>query len=416
MVALAGPAVCEEPSAAEAQKVVNHIQQRVAANYQRLPNYVCRQSIERSKRPLKRKKFESLDTLRLDVALIGGRELYSWPGASKFDDSSLHAMVKSGAIGSGAYATHPRSLFLRKGAKFQYRGEEELEGRKTVRLDFVMPLDKSQFAISDGAREATVPYHGSVWADARTFDLVRLDNSVDQIPSRLAITGSGDSIHYQQVSMGGQEFTLPRTVELRMVSAVGEFLNVTRFEGCRQYVGESSVHFTETEAAPAAAPAQQVVELPERLRVEMTLETPIPGDGKLALGDAVMAVLSRPIQRKDHGVVIPKGARCIGRLTRLESHRVPNLDYTLVGIAFDSIETASLRARFAGDLQDVGMTANGAYYVPFYSSPGQRRSIWNSLRMSVAEPEANEGVFCVRGGGLVLNPGLRMVWDTTKRK
>ncbi len=411
----AAAAAAEQPmTVGELQRIVDRIAQRIRENYQFLPNYVCSQTVERSRRPGKRKKFEALDTLRLDVALIGGKELYSWPGARKFDDSSLHEMVKSGAIGSGAYATHPHSLFLREGARFRYGGEEEMDGRPTVRLDFTVPFDKSNFAVSDGAREAVIAYHGSVWADRKSLDLVRLDTHSVNIPGKLEITASADSIHYQQVTIGGHESTLPKTVELSMLSKVGEFHNITRFEGCRQYVGESTVSFADP-GSTTVVEAPETIELPARLRIEMKLQTPIRGQKVLAVGDEVLAELAKPVQHKGE-MLVPKGARCMGRLTRLEVHHTRALDYTLVGIAFDSIETPSLQARFSGELTDAGSTMNGQFYLPFYYAPGQRRTLWNSIQMDVPGPEPNEAVFCVRSADAVLPSGLPLIWETTRPK
>jgi hypothetical protein len=58
----------------------------------------------------------------------------------------------------------------------------ELEGRQAVRFSSRVPLEKSQFLAKHGANESLAPYEGSVWVDAETFDLVRVDLQVKQIP------------------------------------------------------------------------------------------------------------------------------------------------------------------------------------------------------------------------------------------
>ena len=50
------------------------IKAKAVENLQRLPNYTCTQTIERSRRGAKARKFEPLDTLRLEVALVEGRQ------------------------------------------------------------------------------------------------------------------------------------------------------------------------------------------------------------------------------------------------------------------------------------------------------------------------------------------------------
>src|SRR5947209_13623252 len=56
------------------------IKVKMAENLDHLPNYTCEQTIERSRRRAPSRKFELLDTVRLEVALVEGKELYGWPG------------------------------------------------------------------------------------------------------------------------------------------------------------------------------------------------------------------------------------------------------------------------------------------------------------------------------------------------
>src|ERR1700694_2080018 len=110
------------------------IKVRAAENLQRLPNYTCTQTIERSHRSGKARKFEPLDTLRLEVALVEGKELFSWPGAGKFEDKGIGEIVGGGgAIGNGSFALHAKSIFLTRWPSFTHFGETNLNGRQAVR-------------------------------------------------------------------------------------------------------------------------------------------------------------------------------------------------------------------------------------------------------------------------------------------
>src|SRR5258706_13388334 len=75
------------------------------------PNYTCVETVERSQRAASTRKYTLLDTLRLEVALVGPKELFAWPGAKKFEDMELSDMVGRGAIGNGAFALHARAVF-----------------------------------------------------------------------------------------------------------------------------------------------------------------------------------------------------------------------------------------------------------------------------------------------------------------
>src|SRR5437764_679954 len=69
------------------------IKVKMAENLGRLPNYTCQQTIERSRRRPPGRKFEMLDTVRLEVALVEGKELYGWPGADRIAESEIANLV-----------------------------------------------------------------------------------------------------------------------------------------------------------------------------------------------------------------------------------------------------------------------------------------------------------------------------------
>src|SRR4030088_201519 len=78
----------------------------------RLPDYTCIETIARSRRASTSPHYQPLDTIRLQVGLIGGRERYSWPDAARFDDRELRDLVGRGIIGTGDFAGHVQHVFL----------------------------------------------------------------------------------------------------------------------------------------------------------------------------------------------------------------------------------------------------------------------------------------------------------------
>src|SRR4051794_5160033 len=88
--------------------LLSRIKIKMAETLRTQPNYTCLQRIERSQRRLPKHRYELLDNLRLEVALVEGKELFAWPGSKKFEDTELHQMVTGGAIGNGNFALHAR--------------------------------------------------------------------------------------------------------------------------------------------------------------------------------------------------------------------------------------------------------------------------------------------------------------------
>lgn len=388
--------------------ILTAIVKRVAADQARLPNYTCRQTIERSTRPDGGKKWSSLDTLRLDVALISGKELFAWPGSSKFEDKPIDQMVSGpGAIGNGTFAVHLRNLFLTRGPEFYYAGETVVDGRPAVRFDYKVARDKSGFEVGDGDHSALVAYSGSFWADRKTLDLIRVFTRVDEVPPPVRVSATRDTIDYARVRIGESDFLLPSSAEMVLVWPHGEARNMVRLDSCRQYVGESVVTFGDAPETQAANPVR-VVNLPAGLWVEVTLRTGITRD--TAVGDAVSADLARDLKSKDGALLLPKGARFTGRVTRLERRRSRSSEYGVIGIILTEAEAPGLKAQFHWELDSVGISRTGEFFVP--NSSAIQPIGWNRIQPETAMPQPDEGVFCIKRTPPVTTPGLRMLWRT----
>src|SRR5689334_1179660 len=117
----------EDNDATHAQGLLEKIRIQMIDNLMHLPNYTCLQTIERTRRRAPARRFELVDMIRLEVALVNGHELFSWPGAGKFDDKEIADLVPGGAIGNGNFALHAKSVF-QGNPRYRYAGEEAAGG------------------------------------------------------------------------------------------------------------------------------------------------------------------------------------------------------------------------------------------------------------------------------------------------
>jgi hypothetical protein len=369
-------------------------------NLKRLPNYTCVQTIERSRRLARSHRFELVDTLRLEVALVGNKELFAWPGAGKFEDREIREMVPGGAIGNGNFGLHAYSVFLSIAPTFTYAGEMVRDGRKVIRYDYRVPYMSSGYQIRVPPHEAKVAYHGSLWVDAGTLDLVRLEVHADDIPAELGLAEASDSIDYGRVRIGDTDFLLPRSSELLMRDFQGnESRNRTLFTGCQQFTGQSVLSFGE--APPGGGPAPQKIfteiTLPPGLALELKLDAEIDS-AESFVGDPVTARVGRNVKRGGE-VLVPKGAVVSGRITRLEKQSAPYSHFA-VGLQFFSLEFGNTRAAFTAELEEVGPFLLGV------GATGRRTLVSDLLK-------GREGIFSVPGRERLRLPrGLRMVWRT----
>jgi hypothetical protein len=323
------------------------IRARMLFNLKHQPNYTCIETIERSSRGKSTNKLKIVDTLRMEVALVDGRELFAWPGSKKFDDSDVTKMVTTGAIGSGDFGTHAQALFATRAASFHYLGEEKFQGKQAVRFDYNVPQMLSGYRITVATASAIVGYHGSFYADPATFDMKRIEVVADDLRPELLLASADNKIDYAMTRIGEGDFLLPAQSELSMIGSNGsEEHNHLTFTACRQFSGESVVTFDDAAPGePGAAPVPtRQFDLPKGLDVMLVIVKEV--DLKTAaVGDPVPARVDTDIKQKGV-VIVPKGATAAGRIVSLEK----NDNYWILGIEFPEIEAPGMLARMNGSL------------------------------------------------------------------
>lgn len=323
----------------------------------RQPNYTCQMSIERSRRRNPRRAFELVDQLRLEVALIDGKETFSWPGARKFDDRELRDMV-GGTSSTGSYAGQARTLFLSTAPRFTYLGPRTGDGGRALhawRFDVAQLHSGYKLTVADRhgtQQEAVVGYHGEIVIDEASLDLLKLSYTAEEIPPHLGIRSTADTIGYERLKIGGLEYLLPVVSDLHITDLDGSTnRNRTRFHNCRQYSGESLVSFDEppAEGAASAAPPQPIPPLPPGLTMEADLAEAV--SQPITVGAPIQFILSRPARRK--GVTyLPKRAVVHGRLIRggVLPGRSPIAFFT---VQFEQLEAGGAFADANLELSDV---------------------------------------------------------------
>ena len=193
-----------------APDLLTQVREKMGLNLMQVPNYTCTETIERSERRSPRQKYQPLDKVRLEVALVGGRELLSWPGAGKFEEREVGDFVGGGTTASGDYALHAQTIFRTNKPTFRRAPDEAIDGRTAMRFDYDVTVARSEFMVRTGDRAAKVPYHGSFWADPGNLDLMRLDVVADKVPAELDVAKASTQILYRTVKVGQSDFLLPR--------------------------------------------------------------------------------------------------------------------------------------------------------------------------------------------------------------
>ena len=387
--------------------LLSRIKRHMAQVLSRQPNYTCLETIERSFRTPKAKRFQLQDALNLEVAVVEGKELYSWPGEREFKERDLREFAPTGAIANGSFAIHAHSVFITGTPQIKYIGEEAMDGRTVAHYDYEVPQYRSGYQIRMGNLKGISGYRGSFWNDVETLDLIRLDVEAMEIPPHLPLKASKETLRYERVKIGESDFLLPKASELIMEDIQGgQNRNTISFSRCRQYSGESTLSFadvpedTAAPIAPAALP--EVIVVPAGLMVELELLTPVQFPGN-AIGDEVEARVRRDVKRKG-AVLIPKGASIKGNVAVLSLQKDSRGNRGLmVALQWREISFDGKVGPFEGQLEEGGaIPLTGSSMRSAYQKPASR------------EPGVlpHRDVFYVRKDSSQLPRGLALNWLT----
>jgi hypothetical protein len=366
--------------------------ERVGRDLAQVLNYTCLETMRRAERRPKSPVFVPMDTVRLEVSKVGGKELFSWPGASHFEDKGLKAFLATGATTTGMFGLAAHELFISGSAELKYHGEETLASHRAVRYDFHLPQDHG-YEVRMGDATGQVAANGSFWFDPVSLDLIRIQSHGVDIPADLHVGELSATISYARVPMGRARALLPRDAEVVLADSVGgASRNTIEFSQCHEYQTESTISFDVPAVLDSATPqpAMPEVHLPAGLMVPATLETAI--DSKTsAIGDPVRGKVRDDV-RRDGKVVLPAGAAIHGRIRRLDRHEMGE-SYFIVGVELFDVEWQNAHADFYGEL------------VETYAKKGITEGF--GVRGSVT--------CVVRGKKVRIEPGLGLLWRVLDR-
>ena len=241
----------------------------------------CLETIERGIRRPPHTDFAPVDTVRLEVSTIGGKEIFASPGRH-FDDREIQARISKGTIGSGVFSTFVQNLLVKRQGRLRYVRQENVGGRRLARYDFRATRQESGFKLQVANISELVAVKGSLWFDPGALDLVRLEIHGQDIPYDLHLDDAVVRVDYARTRIGDSDALLPKRSEFTLTYISGDAdRNVIDFSGCRAYRSDSLISFGAApqtgqvrEAQASAEPAREAPAVPAAVQVRPELETP----------------------------------------------------------------------------------------------------------------------------------------------
>ncbi|MGA2198283.1 MAG: VWA domain-containing protein [Bryobacteraceae bacterium] len=262
---------------APAEDQLARFMEKVRQDITGLRDCTCLETMERSRRRPPHSDFAPIDTVRLEVSTIAGKELFAGPG-HRFEDRDAQSLIRSGTIGSGMFSTFVQNLFVKRKGTLRYVRQENVDGRRLVRYDFRATRQESGFKLQVANISEMVAAKGSFWFDAASLDLVRLEIHAVDLPFDLHLDDAVVRVEYARTHIGDSEALLPKRSEMTLTYISSDAdRNVISFSQCREYRSDSAIDFGKGSNAPAqgAGQARQTRANPEPVPAETPVPTPI---------------------------------------------------------------------------------------------------------------------------------------------
>jgi hypothetical protein len=361
---------------------------RVIEGIGRLPRYTCVQTITRhvyrnapvKKSPdcehllqggqLHKPALVSWDRLRIDVAIADQHEVFSWVGASRFEESDLSKLVGGGQTSMGDFGSLVLSVFENH-PEMHFEGERKINGRRLLEFSYQTSQKVSHYEVRVGFERITTAYSGSVFLDADSGDLVRVTALSAVLPEQTGYCQVGKQLEYTHLRISSGNALIPsEAISTAIDRDEMEMSSASAYSECREYVGESVLRFDDPSggsepdsASPTSGSASAEVprEIPPGRPFDCRILSTIDSDTSAA-GDPIEAVLRTPIADPGGRVLAPAGTRIHGRLIGFTEHPAASgqKESYEVQVQLRSLELNGKRVPIAANVANETTPARGA--------------------------------------------------------
>lgn len=182
-----------------------------------LPNFVATQIVTRSIKTPEKKDWQVDDKLEIELT-------YRVKDGEKFKLQKVNGKPTSmtyeslgGSTSTGEFGSMLSALFAAEShAEFKELRHEKFKSRETVVYDFKVKKAFSSNRITDrtSGRSVTAAYSGTVWIDAETKCVLRLEQSSEDIQKGFPITMAESAVEYDWVMISGTRYLMPISAEM----------------------------------------------------------------------------------------------------------------------------------------------------------------------------------------------------------
>ena len=267
----AKPAPKPPPSAAEQAAILDDVRE-YALNYSRsLPDYICTQVQRRYAAPAPGGKYKQYagsngpswqlqDTLTIRLSYFEQKEDYKLILVNNSVTQADYTKM-SGAVSTGDFGTMLRQIFEpRTETRFEWDHWATMRSHPSYVFSYRVLQERSQWHVSDRQTDIIPAYHGLIYVDQQTHQVLRVTMAAVGMPASFPIHTAEDVLDYDYQTLGDRQFLLPFKGEVRMSTADVLSKNDNEFHLYHKYSSESEIKYD----TPDPIPDNQTREQPQK--------------------------------------------------------------------------------------------------------------------------------------------------------
>jgi hypothetical protein len=266
----APPRQAPPPSSEEQAAIIDEVRSYALDYSQNLPDFICTQVTRRYYAPPPGTRYGGpadhepsyrlQDTLTIRLSFFEQKEDYK-PVLVNGALTNQDYKSLGGTLVSGDFGSMLKEIFERQTqARFEWARWATLRTKLAMAFAYKVDQARSQWHVTYDKLDIVPAYHGFVFVDPQSHQVVRVTQEAENIPAGYPVHSVLTILDYDYTDISGHTFLLP--IRDETTSSADEYLSKldTEFHNYRKYSAESELKFdTDT---PEPLPADKTKETP----------------------------------------------------------------------------------------------------------------------------------------------------------
>ena len=233
------------PSSAEQDQMLDKMHQYARQYVSSLPNFVCMRQNTQMEAGKKSDRWKKGDVLTSRLTFNDGEEQRKLELVNGKQLQQVRRRWRTPLVTEGEFGVLlSRVLGPDSEAVFTWNRWDSLRGRRVAVFDYI--VDKAHSTLSlrlSNLAKATIPYHGSVYADPGMGAVWRITDTATDIPRSLRTEQISTEIDFDEVAIGGATYLLPAEAVVSVLLPRSKVRNELTFRNYRKFEAQSDIKF-----------------------------------------------------------------------------------------------------------------------------------------------------------------------------